>query len=136
VNLVCDTSVVFATLDAAERHHHACVELIFASDAVVVPAPVLVELDHLARTRRLARAIDAVLASVEDGSLLVAPLDLEDYVRVRVLVARYADQPLSFVDASVVAIAERLEQTTIATLDRRHFSVVRPLHVPAFELVP
>ena len=134
--LVCDTSVVYATLDAAEKHHDACVELVFASDAVVVPAPILVELDHLARTRRLANVIDAVLASVEDGSLLVAPLDLEDYARVRVLVSRYADQPLSLVDAAVVAIAERLEQTTIATLDRRHFSIVRPLHVPAFELVP
>ena len=42
----------------------------------------------------------------------------------------------SLVDASVVAIAERLEQDTIATLDRRHFSVVRPLHVDAFTLVP
>lgn len=136
MTLVCDTSVVYATLDAAEKHHGACVELIFASDPVVVPAPVLVELDHLARTRQLPRAIDAVLASVEDGSLLVAPLDLEDYARVRALVARYADQPLSLVDAAVVAIAERLEQTTIGTLDRRHFSIVRPLHVPAFELVP
>lgn len=136
MTLVCDTGVVYATLDAAEKHHRACVALVVASDAVVVPAPVLVELDHLARTRRRTRATDAVLASIEDGSLLVAPLDLEDYSRVRALVAGYADLPLSLVDAAVVAIAERLEQTRIATLDRRHFSVIRPLHVPAFELVP
>ena len=63
-------------------------------------------------------------------------LDEEDYRRVRWLQRHYADLPLEFVDAAVVAIAERLEQTTIATLDRRHFSVIRPLHVPAFELVP
>lgn len=136
MTLVCDTSVVFATLDAAEKHHHACVELIYESEPVVVPAPVLVELDYLARTRRAPQAIDAVLASIEDGSVVIASLDFEDYVRVRTLVSQYADFPLSFVDAAVVAIAERLEQTTIATLDRRHFSVVRPLHVPAFELVP
>lgn len=134
--LVCDTSVVYATLDVAEKHHSACVSLVFTGATVVVPAPVLVELDHLARARRLSGAIDAVLAAVEDGSLVVAPLDLEDYARVRALVARYADQPLSLVDAAVVAIAERLEQTVIATLDRRHFSVIRPLHAPAFELVP
>lgn len=133
---VCDTSVVYAALDRAEKHHRACVELVFTHSTAVLPAPVLVELDHLARTRRLRQAIGSVLASVEDGSLLVAPLDVEDYARVHVLIARYADQPLSLVDAAVIAIAERLEQTTIATLDRRHFSVVRPLHVPAFELVP
>jgi len=52
------------------------------------------------------------------------------------LVARYHDLPLGSVDASVVAAAERLGISTIATVDRRHFSVVRPAHVSAFELVP
>jgi uncharacterized protein len=36
----------------------------------------------------------------------------------------------------VVAAAERLGVTTIATTDRRDFSVVRPSHTPSFELVP
>jgi predicted nucleic acid-binding protein len=44
--------------------------------------------------------------------------------------------PLGTVDASVVAVSERLGTHTIATLDRRHFSVVRPAHIPAFDLVP
>ena len=68
--------------------------------------------------------------------MLVANLELEDYARAIELVEKYADLPLSLVDASVVAIAERLEQDTIATLDRRHFSVIRPLHIDAFTLVP
>lgn len=134
--LVCDTSVVYAAQDTAELDHAACAELLRSADVVVLPAPTLVELDQLARSRRTPELTPAVLASISDGSLLVAPLDLETYARVRELVVQYADFPLSFVDAAVVAIAERLEQTTIATLDRRHFSVVRPLHVPAFELVP
>lgn len=46
------------------------------------------------------------------------------------------DLPLGFVDASVVAVAERLGERQVATLDRRHFSVVRPRHVKAFRLVP
>jgi predicted nucleic acid-binding protein len=48
----------------------------------------------------------------------------------------YADLPLGAVDASVVAIAERLGVKEIATLDRRHFSVVRPRHAEAFSIVP
>jgi hypothetical protein len=35
-----------------------------------------------------------------------------------------------------VAVAERLGLTEIATIDRRHFSVVRPRHVGAFTLLP
>ncbi|HEU0304822.1 MAG TPA: hypothetical protein VFR32_09615 [Gaiellaceae bacterium] len=77
-----------------------------------------------------------LLQSVHDTSLLVVNLDLEDYRRTQELLRTYEDLPLDFVDASVVAIAERLEEDTIATLDRRHFSVVKPLHVEAFTLVP
>jgi len=39
-------------------------------------------------------------------------------------------------DASVAAIAERLRLTGVATLDRRHFTVVRPRHVDALSLLP
>jgi uncharacterized protein len=40
------------------------------------------------------------------------------------------------IDASVVAAAERLDITEIATLDRRHLSIVRPVHTHSFELLP
>jgi len=43
---------------------------------------------------------------------------------------------LGTTDASVIALAERLEITEIATLDRRHFTAVRPRHVEAFTLLP
>lgn len=52
------------------------------------------------------------------------------------LVEQYADLPLGTTDASLIAVAERLDITEIATLDRRHFTVVRPRHVEAFDLVP
>ena len=42
---------------------------------------------------------------------------------------------LGGVDSSIVAAAERLRVTTIATLDRRHFGLIRPDHVQAFELL-
>lgn len=59
----------------------------------------------------------------------------EDWTRASDLVRTYADLPLGALDASVVAIAERLGATKIATLDLRHFSVVRPSHVRSFELL-
>jgi uncharacterized protein len=36
----------------------------------------------------------------------------------------------------VVALAERHGAVRIATLNRRHFTVVRPRHADAFELLP
>lgn len=52
------------------------------------------------------------------------------------LVVTYGDLPLGTTDASVVAVAERLKITDVATLDRRHFAVVRPNHVDALTLLP
>lgn len=64
--------------------------------------------------------------------------DLEpaDWQRVRDLTEIYADNGLGGVDSSVIAVAERLKITTVATLDHRHFRAVRPAHVDAFEIVP
>jgi predicted nucleic acid-binding protein len=134
--LVADTGVVYAALDRTDADHDACTSLLGSGAAVTIPAPVVFEVDWLARTRGFPRAIDLLLTSIVDESVLVVDLDQEDYLRVRDLVRRYADLPLDTVDASVVAVAERLEQDTIATLDRRHFSGVRPSHTTAFTLVP
>jgi predicted nucleic acid-binding protein len=59
-----------------------------------------------------------------------------DLARVEELLEKYADLNLGFVDAANVAVAERLNVAAIATTDRRHFSAVRPRHVPAFTLLP
>ena len=116
--------------------HDACIDLLSSSTSTTIPAPVIVEIDWLGRGRGIPESSDSVLGSIEDGSLGVVDLDEEDYARIRSLLRTYSDLGLEFVDAAVVAIAERLEQTRVATLDRRHFSVIKPLHVPAFELVP
>jgi predicted nucleic acid-binding protein len=134
--LVTDTSVVYAALDPSERHHHRCSEVVTTRSPIALPAPVFTETSMLSRSRGNTKGVDALLASVIDGSVVVVDLEWGDYVRARQLVGQYADLGLSFVDASVIAVAERLEETMIATLDRRHFSVVRPLHCEAFTLVP
>lgn len=87
--------------------------------------------------RQLGPAAEArFYVSIAAGDLAVEDLTAGDWERVAVLVERYADLGLGGVDASVVAVAERLGVGEIATLDRRHFTVVRPAHVDAFELLP
>jgi predicted nucleic acid-binding protein len=76
------------------------------------------------------------LGDLAAGEFTLEPVHAADQLRIAELVARYHDLPLGTVDASVVAAAERLGVTEIATTDRRHFSVVRPGHVASFTLVP
>lgn len=76
------------------------------------------------------------LGDLAGGAFTVEPVAAADWLRIAELVARYRDLPLGTVDASVVATAERLGITEIATVDQRHFSVLRPAHVDAFTLLP
>jgi hypothetical protein len=135
--LVVDTGVAYAAVDPSEPDHEVCAAMLRAArTTITLPAPVVTETCLLSLSRGNPRAAAAVLDSVTDGTVIVVDLDAEDYRRVRQLVERYSDLPLDVVDASVVAIAERLAQETIATLDRRHFSAVKPLHCETFTLVP
>ena len=78
----------------------------------------------------------ALLADIEAGAYVVADLVPVDYIRVRELCDRYSDADIGFVDAAVLAIVERLNEHKLATLDRRHFGLLRPHHRDAIELLP
>lgn len=78
----------------------------------------------------------AFYRSVAGGDLAIESLAQADWVRVAELVETYADLGLGGVDAGLIAVAERLDLRELATLDRRHFRVVRPRHVEAFVLLP
>jgi predicted nucleic acid-binding protein len=80
-----------------------------------------------------------MIASLDDigqGAYRVEELTETDYRRVRKLTDRYADLDLGFVDAAVLAVVERLGELKLATLDHRHFTVVRPRHADGLELLP
>ncbi len=135
--LIIDTGPLYASLDAADPDHQACAQLLESTnEPLVIPSPVLVEAEWLATSRIGPDGFDPVLASVEEGSLGVIDLQRTDWARVRELCRQYLDLPLGLVDASMVAVAERLDETKVATLDHRHFTVVRPSHTHALTLLP
>ena len=76
------------------------------------------------------------LAELVEGTYEPVSPEPADWVRIAELASKYRDLPIGTVDASVVALAERLKIRQIATLDRKHFSVIEPAHVKSFELLP
>ena len=121
--------------DADDRWHAPARELIAAERGrLVVPAPVLPEIDDLLGRRLGAEAQRALYLGVVEGHYFVVDLPQERYARVLELNDTYADLGLGFVDAAVIAVAEDVGLGRIATTDRRHFSAVTAA-VP-LELVP
>ena len=101
-----------------------------------MPAPVLVELEYfLSRTNQTDTFV-RFLEECRREAFLIEALVPADYERIAALLTTYADLRVGFVDAAVLAITERLRETKLATLDHRHFSVMRPRHVDALELLP
>jgi uncharacterized protein len=137
VALILDTGPLYASLDRKDQDHKRCRELIeSAREEIVIPAPVLPEVDYLVSTRMGASPMVALMRDIESGAYRVKELQVGDYARVRELMDRYADMDLGFVDASVIAVVERLGEPKLATLDHRHFLAVRLRHVDALEILP
>jgi hypothetical protein len=137
VALILDTGPLYASLDRSDQDHAACRRLIEQADELlVIPAPVIVEVDYWIHQRLTPGALIALLDDVESGAYRVVDLEAADYARVRQLCDRYADADIGFVDAAVFALVERLGEPKLATLDRRHFSLLRPRHRDAIELLP
>jgi predicted nucleic acid-binding protein len=103
---------------------------------LLVPLPVVIEVCQLLASRQGADAEAAFLRTLGTDALTVIDLEPAHYTRAAHLVEQYADLPLGAVDAFVIAVAERLRVSEVATLDRRHFTVVRPAHVDGFTLLP
>lgn len=137
VAVAVDAGPLYAYIDADDAHHEDCLALLARHPGpLAVPVLVITEVAHLVGTRIGADAEVRFLGDLAGHAFLTIPVEEEDWLRIAELVSRYRDLPLGTVDASIVAAAERLGITAIATLDRRHFGVVRPAHVGAFELLP
>jgi predicted nucleic acid-binding protein len=135
--LILDTGPLLATLDDSDRLHRVSASLLRAArEQIVIPAPVLVEIDYWIQQRLRPEVMALLLDDIADGVYALADLDADDYRRIRELLTVYSDARVGFVDAAVMAVVERLGEHKLATLDRRHFSLMRPRHVAAIELLP
>lgn len=134
--LVVDTSVLLAAADNADPDHEPCVRAIEGASPLLTTALVIAETAYLIRRQLGAKAEAAFFRALAVGEIQVEPIRPADAEQIASLIETYADLGLSGTDASLIVVAEPVNSTTIATLDHRHFSVVRPSHTNAFELVP
>lgn len=132
---VVDAGPLYAAADADDVDHAESLAALSRPDLrLVVPALVLAEATYFVGRRLGANAEAAFLRGL--GALDVEAPDPEDFDRMAELVEQYSGFPLGGTDASVIALAERLDAPSVVTLDRRHFGAVRPRHREAFELLP
>ena len=120
-----DTGIVYAYYDRSDRWHRAAAQLLSTEmGGLLLPAPVLPEVDHLLGARLGSEARRVFYRGLIEASFLVIDLPQERIARVAEIDRQFSDLDLGFVDAAIVAVAESLGVSRVATADRRHFEPV------------
>ena len=123
MSVLLDTGIVYAYYDRSDAWHARARGLIVAEQrGLILPAPVIPEIDHLLGVRLGAKSRRTFYAGIVEGAYLVVDLPRTGYARVADLNRQFEDLALGFVDAAIAALAETLGLSRVATTDRRHFA--------------
>lgn len=138
MTVLADTGAVYALLDRSDAWHERVVGFWERHGGDIrLPEPILAEICYLVGRKLGCQAENAFVRAIADGEFVLEPLVAEeDLPRAADLMHAYRDAAIGFVDAAIVAAAERIEASTLMTTDRRHFPLIRPRHLPTLLLVP
>ena len=133
---IADTGFVVALALVTEEAHRACVSVYKRQGIIYLPQTTLAEVMYLL-TREAGNAVAAhFILTLSATKYRIEPLTSEDIQRSGEIVQQYADSRVDFVDATIIAVAERRNITEILTLDNRDFRMVRPKHCKYFTILP
>lgn len=135
--LVLDTGPIVGLLDAADPQHERCVAMVHDTrEDLVLPAPVLVEVDYWLHKLYGPEPWQTFVEDVARGAYRLHQLDERQLLRAAELELTYRSLGLGLVDAAVIVTCETLGESKVATLDHRDFSVVEPRHCRRLTLLP
>lgn len=133
---ISDTGFVVALLNQSDIKHSDVVAIYQNYQQILLPQTVLAEVAYLVGRSAGVRTVAAFLKGLSASRFHLIPLSETDVIRVSEILEEYKDSRIDFVDATVMAIAERLKITLILTLDQRDFRLFRPKHCQSLEILP
>jgi len=133
---IADTSFVLAVGNKKDSRHEVCTSVFKAHKIIYLPQSTLAEIAYMLGRAGGSGAVANFLFILPIMKYQMLPLTAEDFHRTAQILQKYIDTCIDFVDASVAAVAERLNITRILTLDQRDFSLIRPNHCAYFEWLP
>lgn len=135
LEILADTSGIIALLDRDDQFHSAAVDAI-RGRTILIPSTTLPEIDYLVSKYLGERVARAFLGDLTAGNYRYLTVELQDIEQALQIMDRYQGVPLGLVDSSIIALAERYQINQILTLDRRHFSLIKPNQLEYLKLLP
>lgn len=137
-NYLIDTGFLYALINENDSNHRAVISAnAYINGKIILPVPAITEVCYfLNRNFNISILADFLddLSSTQD--MIIETPAPQDYRRSAEILRKYNDSNIDFVDACIVAMAERLNITQILTVDHRHFRMFKPEHCESFELIP
>jgi len=134
--VIADTGFVVALLNRGDKHREAVAKIYARYPTILLPQTVLAEVAYMIGREAGTATVVTLLRSLPTSHFHLTALTDQDVKRVSDILEKYADSRIDFVDASVMAVAERYGSHTILTLDQRDFRLYRPVHGQSFEILP
>jgi len=133
--ILIDAGPLVALISASDRHHAACLATLKRIDEPIATVwPAFTEAMYLLRSSQAAQTV--LWQMVQREAIGFMQLTSDDAYRMRQLMEKYHDLPMDLADAALVCVAEREKITRIFTIDRRDFSVYRPVGIGRFSILP
>lgn len=132
-----DSGFLYALIDETDSHSRTVrnsLQTIY--EEVILPIPAITETAHFVLKNLGAAALANFVEDLPEMNVVFETPTGETYRRTAEIIRKYDDANIDFVDAVIVAVAERLNITKILTIDRRHFGIFKPRHCAAFEILP
>lgn len=132
-----DSGFLYGLIDRGDQHAdrvRAALDTIY--EEIVLPVPAITEVAYFVSKNLGPTALADFIGGLDEMNLIIETPSPADYHRSAEILRKYNDANIDFVDACIVAMAERLKITKILTVDRRHFSIFKPEHCDSFEILP
>jgi uncharacterized protein len=135
-NVIADTGFIVALLNRSDVKHQEVQTVYLQRSSILLPQTALVEIAYLVGRDSGIATVVKFLQGIPKSRFVIIPLSDSDLDRTAQILSTYADSYIDFVDASIMAIAERLDIQIVLTLDQRDFRMFRPIHCTSFTLLP
>ncbi len=137
MKVVADTGALYALMDEDDKWHGDAKRILEEKELeLILPSTVIPEVCYLTNKYLGIEAELGFLKSIVEGEIIVEEVEIRDYRSALKYIEKYKDINIGFVDAIVIAVAERLEIYNLFTIDRRHFSQITTRKGKSFNLLP
>lgn len=139
MSVLIDTSLLLAAMFNKDTHHAEgrwAMQALKGEAVRLMPSPVVYELFYMMTTRTTYERAVGVFEMLQTSAFEVVRLTDDDLQRMAQIMNQYADAQFDLPDVAIMALSERLNIKQVYTFDRRDFSIFRPSHCPALELLP